>query len=151
MEPAFAAVIGTFFYGSKVSGAKWLCLLPIIGGVAYASTGELSFAWSSLFIASVANAFAAVKGGETKRLMDAPGLKDRMGSIGNQFAIMTINSFIFCLILSLICEGHKLGSFIQFIRSGGKGAIVLKNMVASGLWFYFYNELATITIAKTNP
>merc|ERR1712086_469953 len=128
MEPAFAAVIGSIFYGAQVSTSRWLCLLPIIGGVAYASTGELSFAWSSLFIASVANAFAAFKGGSTKSLMDTEGFKDRMGSIGNQFAIMTINSFIFCLILSLICEGHKLGSFVQFIQSGG-------------LWFYFYNEL----------
>jgi len=151
MEPAFAAVIGSMFYGAQVTSARWLSLIPIIGGVAYASTGELSFAWSSLFIASVANAFAAVKGGSTKVLMDSDGLKDRMGSIGNQFAIMTINSFIFCLILSLICEGHKLGSFVNFLSSGGNGAIVLRNMTASGLWFYFYNEIATTIIAKTNP
>merc|ERR1740139_1420983 len=31
-EPAFAALIGTMFYGSKVSRAKWLCLIPVIGG-----------------------------------------------------------------------------------------------------------------------
>jgi len=149
MEPAFAAVVGALFYSTNVSPAKWMALLPIIGGVAVASMGDLSFAWGSLFIASVANAFAAVKGLENKKLMSTAGFKDRVGSIGNQFAITTINSFLFCVVLAAICEGHKFGSFVQLITSGGKGTIVLKNMIASGLWFYFYNELATITIKKT--
>jgi len=149
MEPAFAAVIGALFYSTNVSIARWLCLLPIIGGVVIASMGDLSFAWSSLFIASVANAFAAIKGNENKRLMSTAGFKERIGSIGNQFAISTINSFLFCIVLAAICEGHKFGSFVQLIKSGGQGTVILNNMIASGLWFYFYNELATIAIDKT--
>ena len=30
-EPAFAALIGTIFYGKKISVGKWLTLVPIIG------------------------------------------------------------------------------------------------------------------------
>ena len=36
-EPAFAALIGTTLYGKSVSMAKWLCLIPVIGGVCLAS------------------------------------------------------------------------------------------------------------------
>merc|ERR1712007_115541 len=107
------------------------------------------FAWAALFTAAVANVFAAIKANENKKLMSSPGLKDRMGSVGNQFALTTINSFLFCSVLMLITEGRKLGTFFQLVRGGGLGTVVLCNMVYSGLWFYLYNELATLTIKKT--
>jgi uncharacterized membrane protein len=44
-EPAFAAVVGTLLYGKQISQAKWLCLIPVIGGVCLASVKELDFAW----------------------------------------------------------------------------------------------------------
>jgi len=146
-EPAFAALIGTFFYASKVSTAKWLCLIPVIGGVVLASLGELDFAWAALITAGIANVFAAFKGNENKKLMTTPGLKDRMGSVGNQFAITMINSFLFCLPLMFITEGSKLGAFWPLAM---KSKAVLYNLIFSGLWFYAYNELATLTIKKTN-
>merc|ERR1712151_865633 len=72
-----------------------------------------------------------------------------MGSVGNQYAITTLNSFLFCSVLMWITEGSKLGAFYKLVTSGGAGAVVLSNLVFSGLWFYFYNELATLTIKKT--
>ena len=41
-EPAFAAVIGTFVYGKKISAYKWMCLIPIIGGVCLAALKQVS-------------------------------------------------------------------------------------------------------------
>merc|ERR1712039_346935 len=146
-EPAFAALIGTLFYNSRVSLAKWLCLIPVIGGVVLASLGELDFAWAALFTAAIANVFAAFKANENKKLMDTEGLKDRMGGVGNQFALTMINSFLFCLVLMLITEGHKFGAFLKLASTN---SVVLMNLIFSGLWFYAYNELATMTIKKTN-
>ena len=41
-EPAFAAVVSTLIYGKSISLAKWLCLIPVIGGVILASVrGQL--------------------------------------------------------------------------------------------------------------
>ena len=40
-EPAFAAVIGTFVYGKKISMYKWMCLIPIIGGVCLAALKQV--------------------------------------------------------------------------------------------------------------
>eukprot|EP00928_Gymnodinium_smaydae_P074001 TRINITY_DN57090_c0_g1_i1.p1 TRINITY_DN57090_c0_g1~~TRINITY_DN57090_c0_g1_i1.p1 ORF type:complete len:400 (-),score=63.72 TRINITY_DN57090_c0_g1_i1:106-1305(-) len=148
-EPAFAALLGTLFYGSKISVAKWLCLIPVIGGVVLASLGELDFAWAALVTAAIANVFAAIKANENKKLMNTEGLRERMGSVGNQFAVTMISSFLFCLVLMIITEGSKFGQFVELVRGGGMGTVVLNNLVASGIWFYLYNELATITIKKT--
>jgi len=146
-EPAFAALIGTLFYASKVSTAKWLCLIPVIGGVVLASLGELDFAWAALVTAGIANVFAAIKANENKKLMDTAGLKDRIGGVGNQFALTMINSFLFCLVLMAVTEGHKFGAFVKLAAAN---KVVLMNLIFSGLWFYAYNELATFTIKKTN-
>jgi len=146
-EPAFAALIGTLFYGAYVSPAKWLCLIPVIGGVVLASLGEMNFAWAALATAGIANVLAAFKGNENKRLMTTDGLKERMGGVGNQFALTMLNSFLFCSVLMLFTEGHKLGSFLQLVQGNRQ---LLMNLISSGLWFYVYNELATLTIKRTN-
>merc|ERR1712050_273551 len=92
------------------------------------------------------NVFAAVKGNENKKLMSKDGLADRMGSVGNQFALTTINAFLFSIPLVLLREGSKLGTFFTMAKTN---PAIFNNLIASGIWFYLYNELATITIKKT--
>lgn len=146
-EPAFAAVLSQFVYGKKISKAKWLCLPIVIGGVILASVKELDFAWSALISACVANMFAAIRGNENKKLMDTPGLKERIGSVGNQFAITTILGFLMSIPVLLLQEGSRLGAFMDVAKTN---PAVWVNLVASGLWFYGYNEVATMTLKKTN-
>lgn len=145
-EPAFAAVIGTLFYGANISTAKWLALIPVIGGVTLASVKELDFAWSALFAAAIANCFAAVKGQENKKLMSTAGLKDRIGNIGNQFALTTIIAFLASVPLAILKEGSRFGEFVELFKTN---KAVKLNLILSGLWFYGYNELATMTMKKT--
>jgi solute carrier family 35 protein E1 len=145
-EPAFAAVIGTTLYGKKISKAKWLCLIPVIGGVCLASLKELDFAVSALVAASIANVFAAFKANENAEVMATPGLNDRLGSVGNQFAITTILSFLMTLPVVWI-KGESFRAFFELAKTN---PVVRFNLIASGLWFYGYNELATMTIKKTS-
>ncbi|CAB9529555.1 Triose phosphate/phosphate translocator, chloroplastic [Seminavis robusta] len=145
-EPAFAAVLATFVYNKKISKAKWMCLPIVIGGVILASVKELDFAWSALISACIANTFAAVKGNENKKLMETAGLKDRLGTVGNQFAITSIMAFLFSIPFVLATEGSRLGEFFELAKTT---PAVWKNLVASGLWFYGYNEVATMTLKKT--
>lgn len=151
-EPAFAAVIGTVFYGKKISIYKWLCLIPIIGGVVLAAlkqkqdgSFELDFTVGGLVGALIANAFAAFKGNESKKLLETEGLKDRIGGAGNQFALMTIVSLLTSIPLMMIKEGHLLNDFVTKFQT--KQA-VWENVLLSGLTFYGYNELATMTLTK---
>jgi len=146
-EPAFAALIGVTLYSKKVSLGKWLCLIPVIGGVILASVKELDFAWSALITACLANVFAAFKGNENAKLMTTPGIKDRLENVGNQFAFTTILSFLISVPVMLIKEGSKWPEFVALWKTS---PAVSFNLVASGLWFYGYNELATMTIKKTS-
>ena len=65
-RPAFAAAVGFVVYNSKISTAKMLCLIPVIGGICIASAKELDFAWGALIAASLANVASAFRGGENK-------------------------------------------------------------------------------------
>jgi len=145
-EPAFAAVLAQFVYGKKISKAKWLCLPIVIGGVILASVKELDFAFSALFSACLANMFAAVKGNENKKLMETAGLKERMGSVGNQFALTSILGFLMSIPVLIAKEGSKFGEFVTLFKTN---PAVSFNLIASGLYFYGYNELATMTLKKT--
>lgn len=151
-EPAFAAVIGTFIYKKKISTAKWLCLIPIIGGVCLAALKqnkngsiEMDFTFGGLIGALIANVFASFKGAENKKMMETPGLKDRFGSVGNQFALMTIVSFVVSIPLMILREGPRLQEFADKFHSD---PVVFNNVILSGLTFYAYNELATMTLKK---
>merc|ERR1719442_83236 len=145
-EPAFAAVLSQFVYNKPVSKAKWLCLPIVIGGVILASVKELDFAVSALVSACIANMFAAFKGNENKKLMETEGLKDRLGSVGNQFAITTIMGFLISIPVMILKEGSKFGQFVEACKTT---PAVWHNLIASGLYFYGYNELATMTLKKT--
>ena len=145
-EPAFAAVLSQYVYGKQISRAKWLCLPIVIGGVVLASVKELDFAWAALFSACVANMFAAVRGNENKKLMETDGLKERIGSIGNQFALTSILGFLLSIPLIIVKEGNRFGKFVKMAKTT---PAVWMNLVASGLYFYAYNELATMTLKKT--
>jgi len=145
-EPVFAAILSTFVYKKKISKAKWLCLPVIIGGVVLASVKELDFAVGALISACIANLFAAFKGNENKKLMETEGIKDRLGSVGNQFAVVSILSFIMSVPLLIATEGKKWGEFVELWKTN---PVVSFNLIASGLYFYGYNELATMTLKKT--
>jgi solute carrier family 35 protein E1 len=151
-EPAFTAVVSCFVYGKELSTARWFCLIPIIVGVSLAalkidSNGnvDLDFTWGGLIGASLANLFAAFKSNEIKRVMGTPGIKDRIGSTGNQFAVQTIIAFFMLIPLMFMREYSLLGEFANLFKTNSK---MSTNLVYSGLTFYIYNELATMTLTK---
>lgn len=146
-EPVFAAVLGVFVYKKHISQAKWLCLIPVIGGVCLASVKELDFAWSALAAGLVANLFAAFRSNENKRLMDTPGLSERIGVVGNQFALSTLVATVALLPLYLVTEFSRLSEFIECFKTTDA---VRSNVLSSGIYWYLYNELSTLTIKKTS-
>merc|ERR1719393_114255 len=99
-------------------------------------------------MASLANIFAAVKGAENSKLMATPGLKDRIGGVGNQFAMTEVLAFLLSLPVMLYLEGASWSKFTGMVQTD---SVLSFNLVASGMTFYLYNELATMTIKKTGP
>ena len=152
-EPVLSAAVNTVFYGKPPTFAKTVCLLFIVGGVAFASLkkdelGEykLKFDERALLFGMIGNAFAAFKGSENKKLMSAPGIKDRFGGVANQFATTEILAFVISLPVMIATEGHKWGEFVTMVQTDRKMQV---GLAVSGLSFYLYNELATMTIKAT--
>jgi len=152
-EPVFSALVNTIMYGKSPSLAKWLCLPVVIGGVVFsclkptpAGSYAIEFDMTALTMASLANMFAAIKGAENSKLMKTPGLKERIGGVGNQFAMTEVLGFFISLPVMLYLEGASFGKFVDMFKTD---SALQYNLLASGMTFYLYNELATMTIKKT--
>ena len=53
--------------------------------------------------------------------------------------------------IAIARAGGKFGAFVELCTSGSEnGVACLTNLLTSGLYFYLYNELATMTIKKTS-
>ena len=102
---------------------------------------------TALLMASVANMFAAIKGAENSKLMKTEGLKERIGGVGNQFALTEVLGFFISLPVMLYLEGASFSKFYGMLQVD---SILQYNLLASGMTFYLYNELATMTIKKTS-
>ena len=152
-EPVMSAIVNTLFYGKPPSILKAACLPIIVGGVMFASLKKqaeggyaLKFDMTALQFGLLANCFAAFKGSESKKLMTDPGIKKRYGGVGNQYAVTEILAFLISLPVMFLTEGSKFGEFIELFKTSRD---LQFNLVMSGMMFYLYNELATMTIKAT--
>ena len=152
-EPVMSALVNTFFYGKPPSKAKFVCLLFIVGGVAFASlkkddTGayKLKFDQTALLFGMIGNTFAAFKGSENKKLMTKEGVKDRYATVANQFAVTEVLAFFISVPVMMATEGPKWGEFVELLMTSRDLQL---GLAMSGMSFYLYNELATMTIKAT--
>lgn len=107
----------------------------------------MNFTYGSLIGAAVSNLFAAFKSNEIKRVMATPGIKDRLGSAGNQFAVQTLIATIMLIPLMVYKEWYLIPEFTVLFRSNSE---LSYNLILSGLTFYIYNELACYTLTKVS-
>jgi len=153
-EPVLSAFVNTVFYGKPPSLAKVVCLFFIVAGVGFASlkknleTGayKLKFDERALIFGMIGNSFAAFKGSENKKLMTKEGIKDRMGGVANQFALTEVLGFLISVPVMVATEYKKFPEFVGMLKSDSK---LQMGLLLSGMSFYLYNELATMTIKKT--
>ena len=83
----------------------------------------------------------------TACLRAARHVQERIGSVGNLFALAQVFGFMVLIPVALVMEGHNLPKFIQLCQTNKS---FLYNMVMSGATFYGYNELSTMTIEHTS-
>ena len=73
---------------------------------------------------------------------------DRLAlACADQFAMTEVLGFFISLPLMFYLEGANFGKFISMATTD---TVLSYNLVASGMSFYLYNELATMTIKKTS-
>jgi len=152
-EPVLSAFVNTVFYGKPPSVAKVVCLFFIVAGVAFASLKKgvdgvykLKFDEKALIFGMIGNAFASFKGSENKKLMTKEGIKDRIGGVANQFALTEVIGFFISVPVMIATEYKMFPKFFDLLFSSKE---LQMGLLLSGMSFYLYNELATMTIKKT--
>uniref|UniRef100_A0A7S3B470 Sugar phosphate transporter domain-containing protein n=1 Tax=Haptolina ericina TaxID=156174 RepID=A0A7S3B470_9EUKA len=152
-EPVLSAFVNTVFYGKPPSKAKFVCLIFIVAGVAFASLKKgadgayaLKFDERALLFGMIGNMFAAFKGSENKKLMSMEGIKDRYAGVANQFAVTEVLAFVISVPVMIAVEGAQWNKFWSLLMTDYDMQL---GLAVSGLSFYLYNELATMTIKAT--
>lgn len=145
-EPVVTAALAAVLLKQIYAPSKYLALLPIIGGVCAASLGELSFTWYAFTTAMVSNFFSSLRGTLGKMGMDGKSMGNEMHA-SNLFGLLTILAFFTCIPISFAMEGSKIiPAWNAAIASGVTASDLITKMCFSGLFYYFYNEVAFIAL-----
>lgn len=155
-EPAFVAVIGTLFYKKKLTLPKWMTLIPIVGGIwlcVMKQNPKGDFEWDytpgALIGAVIANIFAAFRSAESSKIMgEDAAVVSRLGSVGNQFAVMMILAVIVMIPLAMVTQGAEISAFVDLLRERRD---FQQTVICAGLSFYAYNELSNMSLRKLSP
>jgi len=151
LEPLFNVIFGAIFMGDVLPWQVNACLIPVIAGVAIASAAELSFTWDCFAFAMGSNVAFSLRGVLTKASSSSP--KGEHMDAGNTFAIVTALSFLAVLPIALYVEGPMLQ--MQWDKALRTKVYteneLLARILASGLSFYLYNEVAMYTLDAVHP
>jgi solute carrier family 35 protein E1 len=146
-EPVFAAVVGILLPPIDVKPVlAYVMLLPIVGGVALACVKEgkgVDINVEAFLFASLANAAAALKGklgSSVTKALKSDARKNM--DAANVYGVMNIISFICTIPFVVFTELPTLKETWEAAASKHGANEILKNIVISGLFFYFYNECA---------
>ncbi|KAL3925257.1 MAG: hypothetical protein SGILL_000535 [Bacillariaceae sp.] len=146
-EPVFAAAVGVLVPPMDIKPFLAYCMLiPIVGGVGLACVKEgkgVDINVQAFLYASLANAAASLKGklgsSATKALKSDPS---KNMDAANVYGVMNIISFIFTVPFVAVNELPTLGATWEAAAQTYGASQIAKNIVVSGLFFYFYNECA---------
>jgi len=149
-EPVFTAGLSGVFLGQVFHPFVYAALIPIIGGVAIASLGELSFSWMAFGGAMISNITFAFRAILSKKLMGGKKFGENMNA-SNVFAVMTILAAIVSTPFAIWQEGHLFADIMAgAVANGISKAEIYKNVALSGLAFFLYNEVAFQALDQVN-
>lgn len=152
LEPLFNVLFGAIFMNDVLPWQVNACLLPVIGGVGLASAADLSFTWDCFTYAMGSNVAFSLRGVLSKKSMGKK-IGENMDA-GNTFAVLTAIAFAAVLPVALALEGPTM--FAEWdkamaIKDGYSASELVFRIVASGLSFYLYNEVAFYTLDAVHP
>jgi len=148
-EPVFAAATNALLLKDIDHPMVYAALLPIIGGVGLASLKEMSFTWTALIAASLANQSAAFKNVVSKGVMKKPWAK----GLGpqNTYSVVNILALIATLPFVAFFDAKDFVPVWETIKAAGKANEAIKYSVLSGLAFYLYNEASFLCLSRLSP
>ena len=150
-EPVVSAIMSALFLKQIMPVPVYLSLLPVIGGVGLASLKELSFTWLAFGTAMLSNVASAGRGILSKGLM-GQDIGENLDA-SNLYAVLTMIASAFLLPASLCIESPELvsSSIAAAVEKGTTKMVLAWYTVLSGLFYYFYNEVAFLALSKVAP
>jgi solute carrier family 35 protein E1 len=146
-EPVFAAAIGVLVPPLDIKPIlAYIMLIPIVGGVGLACIKEgkgVDINVEAFLYASMANAAAALKGklgGSVTKSLKSDASKNM--DAANVYGVMNIISFSFTVPVVVYSELPTLKATWEEAAAEHGSFELAKNIIISGLFFYFYNECA---------
>lgn len=148
-EPVFAAATNALLLKDIDHPMVYAALLPIIGGVGLASLKEMSFTWTALIAAALANQSAAFKNVVSKGVMKKPWAK----GLGpqNTYSVVNILALIATLPFVAFFDAKDFVPVWDTIVAAGQATDAIKFSIFSGLAFYIYNEASFLCLSRLSP
>jgi len=163
-EPAFTAIFSGLITGSWDHPYVYATLIPIMGGVAYASASELNFNMLQFVAAMVSNIAFSLRAILGKLFMDNAKVRATSKLDGpNTFATMQAGATLFTIPAVVAFEGASAlwpPAHPNWKKSIGKfdhaGTIITesylwKNLLLAGLMFQLYYECAFLALDAVSP
>ena len=146
-EPVFAAIVGVLIPPIDVKPPlAYAMLVVIVAGVGLACVKEgkgVDVNVEAFLYASMANAAAALKGKLGSSVTkDLEADKSKNMDAANVYGVMNIISFVFTIPFVTYNELSSLPKVWDEAVAEHGSTNIIKNIVLSGFFFYFYNECA---------
>jgi solute carrier family 35 protein E1 len=150
-EPVVSAAMCAVFLGQIMHPVVYLSLVPVIGGVGLASLEELSFTMFAFATAMLSNVSSAGRGVLSKGLM-GKSIGENL-TAPNLFGVLTIIAFVIMIPVSLFFEPPSvISAAIEEAQADGMTSYdMYKLATLSGLFYYFYNEVAFLALSEVAP
>lgn len=150
MEPFFAVIMSLVFLAQRPTLWVVSSLVPIVSGVALASSTEASFNWTGFSTAMASNITNQSRNVLSKKLMIRE--EDGLDNI-NLFSIMTIISFTLLVPTAILMEGIRFtpAYLQQYTTNQG---LILKDLclkaIVSGICFHSYQQISYMILHKVS-
>ena len=144
LEPFFSVIMSFIFLGTAPTLPVAASLVPIVTGVALASTSELTFNWTGFLAALGSNITFQSRNVLSKKFM----LKGTGMDNINLFSILTIMSFLILAPIAIAVEGVLVTpALIESLRSEG---MLMKAIIAS-VSFHAYQQISYLILQRVTP
>merc|ERR1712216_363066 len=163
-EPAFTAIFSGLITGKWDHPYVYLTLVPIMGGVAYASASELNFNMLQFVAAMVSNVAFSLRAILGKISMSDEKVRKVSKLDGpNTFATLQIGATLFTIPAVVAMEGisalmpHKHPNWAKAVGKLDHAGVLItssylwKQILLSGLMFQLYYESAFLALDAVSP
>lgn len=147
LEPVFSASLQWLIVGQATPVPVLLSLVPVIGGVAMAVCGDLTFNLMGFAGAMISNLTFGLRAVLSKKTMGA--LTDLSST--SLYAYTTLISLLVCAPLALIVEGPTLKAGAEAAIESIGATQFYMYLVAVGMFYHLYNQFAFNTLSRVNP